>query len=86
LLLSRSAPQTGTGKSPSDSAQKTTAVCANWETFGFDYGEAGECTAILAVMVDGIFTMERAQKKPAQLQQRRLSRDDGCAWGRLRRP
>jgi hypothetical protein len=53
LLLSRSAPQTGTGKSPSDSAQKATAVCANREIFGFDYGEAGECTAILAAMVEG---------------------------------
>jgi hypothetical protein len=52
LLLSRSAPRTGTGKSPSDSAQKATAVCANLEIFGFDWGEDAECTAILPPMVE----------------------------------
>jgi len=56
LLLSRSAPRTGTGKSQFESAQKTTAVGANREIFGFDWGEAAEYTAILAGMVDRDFT------------------------------
>src|SRR6185503_17829493 len=42
---------TGTDKSPFESAQKATTICANWEIFGFDWGEAEECTAILPRMV-----------------------------------
>jgi hypothetical protein len=60
FLLSSSAPQTGTGKSPSESAQKTTAICANQEIFGFDWGDAGERTTILRVVVEGKFTMQPA--------------------------
>jgi hypothetical protein len=56
LLLSRSAPQTGTRKSQFESAQKTTALGANQEIFGFDWGEAAECTAILRGIVEEIKT------------------------------
>ncbi|WP_426410494.1 hypothetical protein [Bradyrhizobium ganzhouense] len=52
LLLSRSALQTGTGKSQFESAQKTTAVGANREIFGFDLGEGAERTAILTMVVE----------------------------------
>ncbi|TPQ26834.1 hypothetical protein C2U70_31190 [Bradyrhizobium guangdongense] len=61
FLLSSSAPQTGTGKSPSESAQKTTAICANQEIFGFDWGDAAERTTILRAVVDGGFTMWERQ-------------------------
>jgi hypothetical protein len=56
LLLSRSAPQTGTRKSQFESAQKTTAVGANREIFGFDWGEGAKCTAILPTIVEEIKT------------------------------
>jgi hypothetical protein len=64
LFLSRSAPQTGTRKSQFESAQKTTAVGANREIFGFDWGEAAECTAILAGMVEELKT-QMAGTSPA---------------------
>ena len=51
LFLSRSALQTGTGKSQFESAQKATTVGANREKFRFDSGGAAECTAILAMVV-----------------------------------
>ncbi|RXH00759.1 hypothetical protein EAS61_10360 [Bradyrhizobium zhanjiangense] len=52
LLLSRSAQQTGTGKSQFESVQKATAIGANREKFGFDSGEVAECTAILPAVVE----------------------------------
>src|SRR5262249_53666967 len=62
-----SAPQTGTGKSPFESAQKTTAVCANREIFGFDCGEAGGCTAILTNAVEGSFTKLGSPQRRARV-------------------
>jgi hypothetical protein len=56
LALVQKCPANGTGKTQFESAQKATAVCANREIIGFDWGGAGECTAIFPAMVEEIKT------------------------------
>jgi len=65
LAFVQKCPANGTGKTPLESAQKTSALCANREIIGFDWGEAEECTAILAVMVDDSSTRRRREKAGA---------------------